>query len=273
MAQTIWDEPTGEQSLLLRGVLACRGDEDSWPTARRLAEWLRRESRGANLRTIMDSFPVTGTTAGRQYGAIWHGSGEDDEVGLTLAAGLLTLDHEIAPYLAMIRTCANRVANAGPVTMSSGRFHRQFGADHAFHVRTFPAVLQREPLGVAVDVRSDDDGWSITFGDGFAAYAGVRHLKDYVHKTVDAPAGPEPSHTEYVDPALLRELAETRHPARDRLLAVLRELNRNYEAGNPYATLLLHRTVTEGNTDVVDMSDLPPTGSLDALIRAIIDRS
>jgi hypothetical protein len=260
VAQTIWDEPTAEQQALLGAILAARGEDGSWPTVAQL-------SPGA--RTILDSFPTAETKDGGQYGAIWT---DGDRVGLTLAAGMLTVDYEIAPYLAMIRTCANRVANAGPVTMKSARFHRQFGADHAFHVRTFPAVLRREPLGAAADIRTDGDGWEITFGDGFAAYAGVRHLKDYVHKTVDAPDEPAP-HTEFVDPALLRELADTQHPARDRLLAVLKELNSNYEAGNPYATILLHRAVTTGNTEVLDMTDVPPPGSLDALIRALIDRS
>jgi hypothetical protein len=206
---------------------------------------------------------------GERYSAVWRGG---DEIGLTLAAGLLTVDYELAPYLAMVRTCANRVANAGPVTMSSGRFHRQFGADHAFHVRTFPAVLHREPLGAAAGITTDGAAWTIAFGAGFAAYAGVRHLKDYVNKTVGAPAEPA-ARRDYVDPALLRELAASQHPARHRLLAVLSELNSNHEAGNPYATLLLHRTVTAGNTEVVGMDDVPPAGSLDALIRALIDRS
>lgn len=265
MAQTIWDEPTAKQLALLEEVLAARGQDGSWPTVTRLAERTPHD-----VRAVLDSFPVAETATGSRYRAVWVG--EDDQVGLTLAAGLLTVDHEIAPYLAMIRTCANRVANAGPVTMRSARFHRQFGADHAFHVRTFPAVLRREPLGAAADIRTDGDGWEITFGDGFAPYAGVRHLKDYVHKTVAPPTEPEPR-KEYADPALLAELAATQHPAKDRLLAVLKELNSNYEAGNPYATILLHRAVTTGNTEVLDMADVPPPGSLDALIRTLIERS
>ncbi|MFC4855200.1 hypothetical protein [Actinophytocola glycyrrhizae] len=269
MAQSIWDEPTAGQSLLLCGVLTTRGEDGSWPTTRVLTEWLREEDPAADVQVIVDSFPTTGTNAGTRYRAIWLG--EDGEIGLTLAAGLLTIDHEIAPYLAMIRLCANRVRSTGPVTMSSTRFHRQFGADHAHHVRTFPAVLRREPLGAAVDITADGDGWTITAGDGFAAYAGVRNLRDYVHRAVDAPEEPAPR-KEYVDPALLRELAATRHPASDRLLTLLTELNSNYEAGNPYATLLLHRAVTTGNTEVADMGNLPPPGSLDALVRALIDR-
>jgi hypothetical protein len=259
VAQTIWDEPTAEQSALLGAILAARDETGSWPTVARLPH---------DAQAVLDSFPVAETEEGTRYRAIWV----DDQVGLTLAAGLLTLDYEIAPYLAMIRTCANRVANHGPVTMSSGRFHRQFGADHAFHVRTFPAVLQREPLGRAADITTRDDDWSITFTEEFAVYAGVRHLKDYVHKTVDPPAEQAPP-DEYVDPALMRQLAETQHPAKDRLLAVLSELNSNYEAGNPYATLLLHRAVTTGNTEVLDMADVPPPGSLDTLIRALIERT
>ena len=264
MAQTIWDEPTAEQSALLSGILAVRGDDASWPTVAQLTDRL-----GHDIQATLTSFPVAITTSGTQYRAVWQ---SDDEVGLTLAAGLLTVDYEIAPYLAMLRTCANRVASAGPVTMTSTRFHRQFGADHAFHVRTFPAVLRREPLSAAVDIETDGDDWRITFGEGLAAYKGVRHLKDYVEKTVVKATEPR-THTEYVDPALLSALAETEHPARDRLLALLRELNSNYAAGNPYATLLLHRTVTTGNTEVVDMADLPPAGSLDALVQALIDRS
>ena len=258
MAQTIWDEPTADQSALLGAILAARAEDGTWPTVAQLPP---------GARPVLDSFPVAETGAGDQYRAVWI---DEDRVGLTLAAGLLTVDYEIAPDLAMIRTCANRVATAGPVTMTSARFHRRLGADHAFHVRTFPAVLQREPL--TADIRTDGDDWEITFGDGFAAYAGVRHLKDYVHKTVDPPAEPA-THEEYVDPALLQALAGTHHPAKDRLLAILTELNSNYEAGNPYATLLLHRAVTTGNTEVVDMTDLPPPGSLDAVVRALIDRS
>lgn len=257
MAQTIWDDPTREQTALLGAILAARDEDGAWPTVGQLPP-------GAGA--VLDSFPAATTEKGTRYRAVWL---TDDHVGLTLAAGLLTLDYEIAPYLAMIRTCANRVANTGPVTMSSARFHRQFGADHAFHVRTFPAVLRREPL--TADIRTDGDDWAITFDEEFAAYAGVRHLKDYVHKTVDPPAEPAPP-KEYVAPALLRALADTQHPAKDRLLAVLTELNSNYEAGNPYATLLLHRAVTTGNTEVLDMTDVPPPGSLDALIRAVVER-
>ena len=264
MAQTIWDEPTAEQTALLSAILAARGDNGSWPTLAHLTEQGPHD-----VRAILESFPVAVTATGVRYRAVWH-SDDSDEVGLTLAAGLLTVDYEIAPYLAMIRTCANRVANSGPVTMTSARFHRRLGPDHAFHVRTFPAVLRREPL--SADIRTDGDDWEITFGEEFAAYAGVRHLKDYVHKTVDPPAEPAPP-TEYVDRGLLRALAETDHPAKDRLLAVLSELNSNYEAGNPYATLLLHRAVTTGNTEVLDMTDVPPPGSLDAVVRALIDRS
>ncbi len=258
MAQTIWDEPTADQTALLGAILAARDADGAWPMVARLPP---------GARDVLESFPVAETPKGSHYRAIWI---DGDQVGLTLAAGLLTVDYEIAPYLAMIRTCANRVATSGPVTMTSARFHRRLGVDHAFHVRTFPAVLQREPL--TADIRTDRDGWEITFGDDFAAYAGVRHLKDYVHKTVDAPAEPAPR-KEYVDPALLAALADTQHPAKDRLLAVLKELNSNYEAGNPYATLLLHRAVTTGNTEVLDMADVPPPGSLDALIRALIERS
>jgi hypothetical protein len=256
VAQTIWDEPTVEQSALLSEILAARGDDGSWPTLAQLTH---------DVQTVLASFPVTNTG----YRAVWQNG---DAVGLTLAAGLLTVDYEIAPYLAMLRTCANRVASAGPVTMTSTRFHRQFGADHAFHVRTFPAVLRREPLAAAADIQTDGDDWRITFGEEFAAYKGVRHLKDYVHKTVDSPEEP-PTHTDYVDPSLLQALAETEHPARDRLLAILRELNTNYAAGHPYATLLLHHAVTTGNTETTAMADLPPAGSLDALVQAIIDRS
>ncbi|MFI7680761.1 hypothetical protein [Actinophytocola sp. NPDC049390] len=270
MAQTIWDDPTDEQSVLLQAILTIRGDDGSWATTAQLADHLRHE---LDVPTVLDSFPAAETGSGTRYRAVWRNAdGEDDEVGLTLAAGLLTVDYEIAPYLAMIRTCASRVATAGPVTISSTRFHRQFGEDNAFHVRTFPAVLRREPLGAAADVRTDGDDWTITFPADFAVYQGVRHLRDYIDKTVPAPTEPE-THEEYVDPALLRALTETEHPARDRLLAVLRELNHNYEAANPYATLLLHRAVTTGNTEVVDMSDVPPPGSLDALIRALVERS
>jgi hypothetical protein len=258
VAQTIWDEPTADQSALLSAILAARSQDGSWPAVARLP---------SGARTVLDSFPAAETVAGGEYRAVWL---DDGRVGLTLAAGLLTVDYEIAPYLAMIRTCADRVANSGPVTMTSARFHRRLGADHAFHVRTFPAVLRREPL--AADIRTDGDDWEIAFGDGVAAYAGVRHLKDYVHKTVDPPAAPEP-HREYVDPALTRALAGTPHPAKDRLLAIIAELNSNYEAGNPYATLLLHRAVTTGNTETVDMTDVPPPGSLDAVVRAILERS
>jgi hypothetical protein len=260
VAQTIWDEPTAEQSALLGAILAARNEDGAWPAITRLPP---------GAQAVLDSFPAAETGDGTRYRAVWV---DDGRVGLTLAAGLLTVDYEIAPYLAMIRTCATRVANAGPVTMKSGRFHRQFGEDHAFHVRTFPAVLQREPLSAAADITTSDDGWSIAFTEEFAAYAGVRHLKDYVHKTVDAPAEPAP-HREYVDPALLQALAATQHPAKDRLFAVLSELNSNYEAGNPYATLLLHRAVTTGNTEVLDMADVPPPGSLDAVVRALIERS
>lgn len=254
MAQTIWDEPTAEQSALLSGILSARGEDGSWPTLAQLPH---------DVPAILATFPVTKTG----YRAIWQ---DDDRIGLTLAAGLLTVDYEIAPYLAMLRTCANRVANAGPVTMTSTRFHRQFGADHAFHVRTFPAVLQREPL--TADIQTDGDDWRITFDASVTVYKGVRHLKDYVHKTVDAPEEP-PTHTDYVDPSLLQALAETEHPARDRLLAILRELNSNYAAGNPYATLLLHHAITTGNTETTAMADVPPAGSLDAVVQAIIDRS
>lgn len=257
MAQTIWDDPTAEQSALLSGILAVRGEDGSWPTLTQLTDRTDQD-----VRATLASFPV----AKSGYRAVWQ---DDDTVGLTLAAGLLTVDYEIAPYLAMLRTCANRVASAGPVTMTSTRFHRQFGEDHAFHVRTFPAVLQREPLGADADIHTDGDDWRIAFGAGFAAYKGVRHLKDYVHKTVDAPEEPK-THTDYVDPALLAALAETDHPAKDRLLALLRELNSNYAAGNRYATSLLHHAVTTGNSDIADP---PPAGSLDALVQAIIDRS
>lgn len=267
MAQTIWDDPTDEQSVLLQAILATRDDDGTWPTTSRLAGHLRHE---LDVRAVLDSFPSAVTGSGTRYRAVWHG--EADEVGLTLAAGLLTVDYEIAPYLAMIRTCANRVAAAGPVTIASTRFHRQFGEDNAFHVRTFPNVLAREPLGTAADISADGDDWTITFPAEFAAYKGVRHLRDYIHKTVDTPTEPEPR-KEYVDPALLQALAETEHPARDRLLAVLRELNSNYEARNPYATLLLHRAVTAGNTEVVDMADVPPPGSLDPLLRSLVERS
>lgn len=260
MAQTIWDEPTAEQSALLSGILAARGNDGSWPTLAQLTDRLAHD-----VHAVLASFPV----AKAGYRAVWQ---DDDEVGLTLAAGLLTVDYEIAPYLAMLRTCANRVASAGPVTMTSTRFHRQFGADHAFHVHTFPAVLRREPLSAAADIKTDGDDWRITFGEEFAAYKGVRHLKDYVHKTVDAPEEPA-THTDYVDPSLLQALAETEHPARDRLLAILRELNSNYAAGNPYATLLLHHAVTTGNAETTAMADVPPAGSLDAVVQAIIDRS
>jgi hypothetical protein len=263
MAQTIWDEPTAEQSALLSGILTARGDDGSWPTLPQLTDRLKQD-----IQTALDSFPAAKTTSGKHYRAVWQA---DDEIGLTLTAGLLTVDYEIAPYLAMLRTCANRVASAGPVTMTSTRFHRQFGDDHAFHVRTFPAVLRREPLGAAADIQADGDDWRITFREELAAYKGVRHLKDYVEKTVVKAEEPR-THTEYVDPTLLTALAETEHPARDRLLALLRELNTNYAAGNPYATLLLHRAVTTGNTEVVDMADLPPAGSLDALVQALIDR-
>jgi hypothetical protein len=258
VAQTIWDEPTTDQAALLGAILAARTEDGTWPTVTQLPP---------GARAVLDSFPAAETVTGREYRAVWL---DDDRVGLTLAAGLLTVDYEIAPYLAMIRTCANRVANSGPVTMTSARFRRRLGADHAFHVRTFPAVLRREPL--TADIRTDGDDWEITFGDGFAAYAGVRHLKDYVRKTVDPPAEPE-THREYVDPALTSALAGTQHPAKDRLLAIIAELNSNYEAGNPYATLLLHRAITTGNTEVVDMTDVPPPGSLDAVVRAIVERT
>ena len=267
MAQTIWDDPTDEQSVLLQAILATRGDDGSWPTVPQLADHLRHE---LDVRTVLGSFPAAETSTGTRYRAVWHSA--DDEVGLTLAAGLLTVDHEIAPYLAIVRTCAARVAKAGPVTITSSRFYRQFGEDHTFHVRTFPAVLRREPLGAAAEIRADGDDWSITFGGEFAAYRSVRHLRDYVRTCLNGPAEPEPR-TEYVDPALLQALAETEHPAKDRLLAVLRELNSNYAARNPYATLLLHRAVTAGNTEVVDMADVPPPGSLDALLRSIVERS
>lgn len=258
MAHTIWDEPTTEQSALVTEILAARTDDGTWPTTAHLTT-----RTGQDTRAILDSFPTARTSSGRPYRAIWH----DDRVGLTLAAGLLTVDYEIAPYLAMLRTCANRVATAaGPVTMTSTRFHRQFGADHAFHVRTFPAVLRREPL--TADIQTDGDDWRITFDESLAAYRGVRHLKDYVHKTVDAPAK-EKTHTDYVDPALLQALAESGHPARDRLLALLRELNSNYAAGNPYAARLLHHAVTAGGTE---LPELPPAGSLDALVQALVDR-
>lgn len=255
MAHTIWDEPTAAQSALLREILAARNDDD-WPTLAQLSDRM-----GEDAQPILDSFPTANTVSGTQYRAVWH----DDHVGLTLAAGLLTVDYEIAPYLAMLRTCASRAA-AGPVTMTSTRFHRQFGADHAFHVRTFPAVLRREPL--TADIQTDGDDWRITFDESLAAYKGVRHLKDYVHKTVDAPAQPK-THSDYVDPSLLQALADTDHPANDRLLALLRELNSNHAAGNPYATALLHRAVTTGDTEIAGP---PPAGSLDALVRAIIDR-
>jgi hypothetical protein len=267
VAQTIWDDPTDEQAVLLQAILATRGDDGSWPTVPHLADHLRHE---LDVHAVLDSFPTAETSTGTRYRAVWHDA--DDHVGLTLAAGLLTVDYEIAPYLAIVRTCAARVAKAGPVTITSGRFYRQFGEDHTFHVRTFPAVLQREPLGAAADVRAEGDDWSITAGAEFAAYKGVRHLRDYVRTALDRPAEPAPR-KEYVDPALLRALAETEHPAKDRLLAVLRELNSNYEARNPYATLLLHRAVTAGNTEVVDMADVPPPGSLDALIQSIVERS
>ncbi|GAB1515826.1 RNA-binding protein [Actinophytocola sp. KF-1] len=266
MAQTIWDDPTDEQSVLLQAILATRGDDGSWPALSRLAEHVRHRF---DVRAVLDSFPAAETGSGIPYRAVWE---SEDEVGLTLAAGLLTVDYEIAPYLAIVRTCAARVAKAGPVTVTSGRFYRQFGEDHTFHVRTFPSVLQREPLGATAEIRADGDDWSITFGEEFAAFRSVRHLRDYVRTSLGKPAAPE-TRAEYVDPALLRALAATDHPARDRLLAVLRELNSNYAARNPYATLLLHRAVTAGNTEVVDMADVPPPGSLDALIRAIVDRS
>ncbi len=266
MAQTIWDDPTDEQAVLLQAILATRGEDGSWPTLSRLADHLQHD---LDVPAVLDSFPTAETTSGTAYRAVWQSEGE---VGLTLAAGLLTVDYEIAPYLAIVRTCAARVAKAGPVTITSGRFYRQFGEDHTFHVRTFPSVLQREPLGTHADIRVDGDDWSITVGGEFAAYKGVRHLRDYVQTSLDGPAEPAPR-THYVDPALVRSLAETEHPARDRLLAVLRELNSNYEARNPYATLLLHRAVTAGNIEVVDMADVPPPGSLDALVRSIVERS
>jgi hypothetical protein len=291
VAQTIWDDPTDEQSVLLQAILATRAADGSWPTTAQLADHV---GLGFDVQAVLNSFPAAETPTGTRYGAVWldeaasgdgdtgeaggrgsgvrGGDGEVGSVGLTLAAGLLTVDYEIAPYLAIIRTCAARVAKAGPVTITSGRFYRQFGEDHTFHVRAFPAVLRREPVGATATIRVDGDDWSITFGEEFAAYKSVRHLRDYVHKTLDRPAEPQ-RRTEYVDPALLRALAETEHPARDRLLALLRELNSNYEAGNPYATLLLHRAVTTGNTEVVDMADVPPAGSLDALVRTLLERS
>jgi hypothetical protein len=149
-------------------------------------------------------------------------------------------------------------------------------------VPRLPDFLHHEPMSLITASGTTDDGqWQVTVGDeGITPYAGTESLEKYVERTVElvlaastrsAPAPPPASAVptldvfgvvaplmrsvadppqnggSYVKVELIDELEQLEGVGWDltKLVAMLRELNDNVAAGNPYASLALCRAIID----------------------------
>ncbi|MFK4123566.1 hypothetical protein [Streptomyces longwoodensis] len=205
---------------------------------------------------------------------------ENDRVSLTVAACLVLpeLRGFAEPFVRTLRYMVElyllRPINydeVPDVILRSEQLTEHVPGLRPWFVKVLPGVLSNEPSGISSGgVIVANDQWERQVNRPIKDFAGVENVEEYVARTTDMvmavhdefvrnlPAAPEPEIVEpellqperaaYVDPGLLRELeaaaAKTRWKAH-RLLALCRELNDNYAAGNPYASAAMIRAILD----------------------------
>ncbi|MFC9498381.1 hypothetical protein [Streptomyces sp. NPDC056982] len=237
------------------------------------------DQRRINADDRLQSLPRVGvgTPFGAGYGYttfVRPPIGEGDRVRLTVAASLVLPAVRMVvgePFLRvlhhMIKLYADKPVSTNTVTSAKLRSRELAAAmphlKPAF-IKLLPDLLSYEPaIGNGGGVQLGDGSWERDITRSVLRFRDVKSIADYVTKTceivtenaaqfgpvvVEAPVAAAPERAPYVDLGLLDELGKedaTTAWSLHKLIALCRELNDNYVAGNPYACAALIRAVLD----------------------------
>ncbi|MEV6999300.1 hypothetical protein AB0N62_16645 [Streptomyces sp. NPDC093982] len=235
--------------------------------------------RGEDAEATLYSMPYVGIEGpfAANYGFVFYPRprvGPRDRVRLTVAASLFLPEVKVMagePFVEalrhMIDLYSSRVItdDVPTIILRSTELAAARPDLKPRFVQVLPDLLSHEPAISTGGVDLADGRWEREVTRSVMKYIGVDTVEGYIAKTIEiitanaaeiAPAPVEeaepqsspPGRGPYIDPALLDDLekaAQTSSWKLHKLIALCRELNENYAAGNPYSSAAMIRAILD----------------------------
>lgn len=270
--------PLGAEHQGLVDLMAMRYLRDGqWPVWQHVEHELDRHELDADK--LIRTLPMVGSDApvGPSYGLAWYDRfhlDSDSRPALTMAAALhVPTLRQVweRPFLLLLKMLVEvRMGStvspqaSREITIERDDILRAFPHMNPALVPDLPSILDHEPATRGSSHTGGEDGnWKRTLSRELRKYQGVTSLDQYVQRVVGqieeavraymvpaiaVPPAAAASSVVYIHEPLIEELEQKRTSTSwhlDKLLGLLRELNDNYEAGNPYACAALLRAVLD----------------------------
>ncbi|MBQ1091442.1 hypothetical protein [Streptomyces sp. B93] len=235
--------------------------------------------RGQDADVILNSLPYVGIEGpfAASYGFVSYPRprvSPRDRVRLTVAASLVLPEVKMVagePFVKALRhmidlyTSRTITDDVPTLILRSTELAAAHPDLNPWFVQVLPDLLSHEPAISTGGVHLADGRWEREVTRSVMQYIGVDTVEEYIGKTIEivtanaaeispAPVGatePQvspPPRGSYIDPALLNDLekaAQTSTWKLHKLIALCRELNDNYAAGNPYASAAVIRAILD----------------------------